>query len=256
VTWVSGVTEPTLTFYRPASDKDNGAAVIVCPGGGYWNLAIDLEGEEVARWFNTLGVTGIVLKYRVPRRPGQDEKRPSPVALEDAQRAVSLVRSRAAEWEIDPHRIGMIGFSVGGNVVAATATNFDKLRYPNVDAIDEVSSRPDFGICCYSGYLNAKEGIGLDPSLRATADTPPLFLVHASDDTEAIAEISAVGYLAFKRAGVDVELHMFQVGEHGFGVRKRAEPVTNWTETCADWMQSKGFLTPNSHPPQAGAPGQ
>jgi acetyl esterase/lipase len=244
VKWITSVTKPTLTFYRPDPKKDHGGAVIVCPGGGYWNLAIDLEGEEIAKWLTTLGCTGIVLKYRVPRRPGRDEKRPSPEALEDAQRAVRLVRARSKQYGIDPDRIGMIGFSVGGNVVAVTSTTFDQLRYPRLDSIDDISSRPDLGICCYSGYLKATDKDGLDLSVNATKDAPPLFLVHASDDTEADAEHSLFGYLALKRAGADVELHLFQAGEHGFGVRAREEPVTRWIETCADWMRFRGFMTP------------
>jgi acetyl esterase/lipase len=141
--WLTSVTKPTLTVFRPAKENDTGAAMLICPGGGYWNLAWDLEGEEVAAWLNSIGVTGLVLKYRVPRRPGQPVALPAPLPLQDAQRAVSLVRSKAAEWRLDPKRIGMVGFSAGGHLVLATATNFDKRTYEPIDDIDKVSCRPD-----------------------------------------------------------------------------------------------------------------
>src|SRR5579871_1338945 len=150
--WLTTVTSPTLTVYRPAKEKDTGAAMLICPGGGYWNLAWDLEGEEVAEWLNSIGVTGVLLKYRVPRRPGQPEKQPAPLPLLDAQRAVSLVRSKAGEWGMDPNRIGMVGFSAGGHLVLATATNFDKRAYDLIDDVDKVSCRPDFAVAAYSGY--------------------------------------------------------------------------------------------------------
>src|SRR5881397_2494110 len=151
--WLTNVTKPTITVFRPAKGKNTGAAMVICPGGGYWNLAWDLEGEEVAAWLNTVGMTGIVLKYRVPRRPGQPEPLPAPGPLLDSQRAVSLVRSRAREWEIDPNRIGIVGFSAGGHLAVMTATNFDKRAYEPIDDIDKVSCRPDFAVVVYPGYL-------------------------------------------------------------------------------------------------------
>src|SRR5213594_2818570 len=153
---ITDVTKPTLTIYQPAKDKNTGTAMLICPGGGYWDLYWELEGEEVAAWLNSLGMTGIILKYRVPRRPGDVRGEPPVGPLLDAQRAVSLVGSRASEWGIDPNRIGMVGFSAGGHLALATATGFEKPTYEPIDAVDEVSCRPDFAVLCYSGYLKAK----------------------------------------------------------------------------------------------------
>src|SRR6266403_637089 len=152
---ITDVTQPTLTIYRPAKEKDTGTAMLICPGGGYWNLYWQLEGEEVAAWLNSLGVTGMILKYRVPRRPGDPEREPAHRPLQDSQRAVSLVRSKAEEWGIDRKRIGMVGFSAGGHLALATATSFEKRTYDPIDAIDEASCRPDFAVLVYSGYLKA-----------------------------------------------------------------------------------------------------
>lgn len=240
--WLTNVTKPTLTVYRPAKEKDTGAAMLICPGGGYWNLAWDLEGEEVAAWLNSLGMTGILLKYRVPRREGQPKELPAPGPLLDAQRAVSLVRSKAAEWNLDPKRIGMVGFSAGGHLTLATATNFDRRAYAPIDAIDEVSCRPDFAVPVYSGYLAEKDLATLASYINIPDGTPPVFLVHASDDDVSEVEHSAVAYLALKRAGVSAELHIYAAGGHGFGVRKSELPVSTWTERCADWLRTLGVL--------------
>src|SRR5262249_23190849 len=152
---VTNVTEPTLTIYRPAKEKDTGTAMLICPGGGYWNLYWQLEGEEVAAWLKSLGVTGIILKYRVPRRPGEPKGEPARRPLQDAQGAVSLVRSNAKKWGIDPKRIGIVGFSAGGHLAVATATSFQKRAYKPMDDIDKVSCRPDFAVAVYPGYLKA-----------------------------------------------------------------------------------------------------
>jgi len=154
---ITGVTRPTLTIYRPAKDKDTGTAMLICPGGGYWNLYWELEGEEVAAWVNSLGVTGILLKYRVPRRPDEPKGEPARRPLQDAQRAVSLVRSRAREWGLSPQRIGMVGFSAGGHLAIATATSFDQRTYQPIDHVDNLSCRPDFAVLVYPGYLKAKD---------------------------------------------------------------------------------------------------
>jgi acetyl esterase/lipase len=237
--WLTNVTEPTLTIYRPAKDEDTGAAVLIAPGGGYHNLGWDVEGEEIAAWLNSIGVTGIALKYRCPRRPG-DAKGVLPIGpLKDAQRAVSLVRSKAKEWDIDPKRIGMAGFSAGGHLVGATCTNFEKRAYEPIDAVDETSCRPDFGIMCYSGYFKVKDG--LSPSVGTPAGTPPLFFMHASDDSVSEVEHSVTFYLALKRAKIDAELHVYASGGHGFGVRA-GSPCAGWTRNCADWLRSRGFL--------------
>jgi acetyl esterase/lipase len=252
--WLTNVTKPTITVYRPAKDKNTGTAMLICPGGGYWNLAWDLEGEEVAAWLNSVGITGIVLKYRVPRRPGEPEALPAPGPLLDAQRALSLVRSRAKEWGIDPDRIGMVGFSAGGHLVLATATHFDQRAYEPIDEIDKISCRPDFVVAVYPGYLAVKETGALEPAIRIPANTPPVMLVHASDDTVASAENSVAMYLALKRAGVPTELHVYAAGEHGFGVRKSANPCSTWPERCVAWLQSRGVLKSSNGSAAAPAP--
>ena len=239
---VTNVTKPTLTIYRPAPDKDTGASVIICPGGGYWNLYWQLEGEEVATWLNSLGVTGIILKYRVPRRPDDIKNEPARRPLQDAQRAVSLVRAKAKEWKLDPQRIGMIGFSAGGHLAIATATSFEKRTYEPLDAIDKTSCRPNFAILLYSGYLKAKDKDELAPGLRIPAGTPPVFLAHGGEDIISPPEHSVVMYQALKRAGIPAELHIYAGTTHDFGVRPSDQPYGAWTQACAAWMRSQGLL--------------
>jgi acetyl esterase/lipase len=249
---ITNVSKPTLTVYRPAAGKNTGTAMIICPGGGYWDLYWELEGEEVAAWLTSAGMTGIILKYRCPRRPGDVRGEPPLGPQLDAQRAVSLVRSRAAEWGIDPQRIGMVGFSAGGHLALATATGFAKRLYDPLDAIDQLSCRPDFAVMCYSGYLKAKDKDELAPGLRIPADTPPIFLAHASDDSEryggSIAEHSAIMYLALKRAGIPAELHIFATGDHDFGVRQNDKLPSSWPQLCIKWLRSRGMLNPPSSP--------
>jgi acetyl esterase/lipase len=247
---ITNVTKPTLTVFQPARDKNTGTAMLICPGGGYWDLYWELEGEEVAAWLNSLGMTGIILKYRCPRRPGDIRGEPPLGPQLDAQRAVSLVRSRAAEWGIDPKRIGIVGFSAGGHLALATATGFAKRTYEPIDAIDEVTCRPDFAVLCYSGYLKAKDKDEIRPDLHIPANTPPIFLAHASDDKESyggsIAENSAIAYLALKRAGVPAELHIFATGDHDFGVRQNEKLPSSWTQLCVKWLRSQSLLKPSS----------
>jgi acetyl esterase/lipase len=245
---VTNVTKPTVTVYRPDKDKNTGTAMVICPGGGYWDLYWELEGEEVAAWLNSVGMTGIILKYRCPRRPGDVRGEPAPGPQLDAQRAVSLVRSRAAEWGIDPNRIGMVGFSAGGHLALATATGFAKRTYEPIDAVDKVSCRPDFAVLCYSGYLKPKGRDGIRPDIRIPADTPPIFLAHASDDRESYggsdAENSVFMYLALKRAGIPTELHVYATGDHDFGVRQNEKLPSSWTHLCVNWLRSRGLLKP------------
>jgi acetyl esterase/lipase len=251
--WITGVTKPTIAVSRPAKDKNTGAAILICPGGGYWNLAWDLEGEEVAAWLNTVGVTAVVLKYRVPRRQGQPERLPAPGPLLDAQRAVSLVRSRATEWEIDLKRVGILGFSAGGHLAVTTATHFDQRAYEPIDDIDKISCRPDFAVAVYPGYFIEQQPAGreinkdvLAPYIRIPTETPPIFLVHASDDPVAGAENSVLMYLGLKRANIPTELHVYAQGGHGFGVRKSPLPCSTWTDRCVAWLQNQGMLGTNA----------
>lgn len=238
--WLTNVTKPTLTVYQPAKDKNIGAAMLICPGGGYHNLGWDVEGEEVAEWLNSIGVTGIILKYRCPRRPGDVKGVPPAGPLKDAQRAVSLVRSKAKEWGIDPNRIGMVGFSAGGHLVGSTCTNFEERTYEAIDDVDKVSCRPDFGIMLYSGYFKVKDG--LSPTVKTPEKTPPLFFVHASDDPISEVEHSVTFYLALKRAKIDTEMHLYKSGGHGFAVRNTGEPCTDWTRVCVEWLKKQGVL--------------
>jgi acetyl esterase/lipase len=245
---VTNVTKPTLTIYRPAKEKDTGTAVLICPGGGYWNLYWQLEGEEVAAWLNSIGVTGIILKYRVPRRPDEPKGEPARRPLQDAQRAVSLVRSKAKEWAIAPDRIGIIGFSAGGHLAVATATSFEKRSYAPIDDIDKISCRPDFAIPVYSGYLKAKDKEEFAPGLHIPKGTPPIFLAHGGDDLISSPENSVLLYLALKRAGIPAELHIYATAAHDFGVRRTDRPCSTWTQSCADWLRQQGFLKPDTRP--------
>lgn len=239
---LTNVRTPTITVYRPAKDKNCGTAMLICPGGGYWDLYWQLEGEEVAAWLNSQGMTGIILKYRVPRRLGEPERYPARRPLQDAQRAVSLVRSKAREWDIDPKRIGIIGFSAGGHLAVATATSFEKRSYQPIDAVDQVSCRPDFAIAAYPGYLKAIDKDELAPGLHVPARTPPIFLVHGGADIISSPENSVVMYLALKRAGVPAELHVYAGAAHDFGVRKSPHPCSSWTDRCMDWLRQQGHL--------------
>ena len=235
----NNVTKPTLTVYKPDLAKDTGASVVICPGGGYQILAWDLEGTEVAAWLNSVGVTGVVLKYRVPRRKDRD-KHVAP--LQDAQRSVSLVRHHAKEWGLDPKRIGILGFSAGGHLSAAALTNYDNRHYKSVDEIDKVSCRPNFGVLIYPAYLVDEETKSkLSPELKITKNTPPVFFAHAADD-RVPAEGSVRFWQELRRNGVSSELHVFPSGGHGYGLRLSKFPVTDWPNLCGDWLKSMGFL--------------
>lgn len=245
-TWITNVTRPTISVFRPDEAHNAGVAMVICPGGGYWNLAWDKEGEEVAAWLNTLGITGVVLKYRVPRRPGEPEPLPAPGPRLDAQRAIRLVRSHAGAWGIDPERIGIIGFSAGGHLALMTATTFETPSYEPIDDVDQSSCRPNFAIVAYPGYILSQPGSGkLAESIRIPEGTGPMFLVHASDDDEpgAQPEQSLALYQALRTAGVPVELHIYDEGGHGFGVRSSERPVSSWPERCAEWLRHRGILT-------------
>jgi acetyl esterase/lipase len=230
------VSKPTITAYLP--EKPNGTCVIVCPGGGYNILALDLEGTEVCQWLNRLGVAAVLLKYRVPA-PKKWPRHPG--ALMDAQRAVRLVRSKAAEWKIDPNKIGILGFSAGGHLAAVTATGKDTPAYEPIDKADEVSCRPNFAVLVYPAYLCDDKREKLSADLVVTKDTTPMFLAHAGDDPVP-AEGSALLYLALKKARVPAELHVWSAGGHGYGLRKTEMPVTTWPDRCEEWLRQRGLL--------------
>jgi acetyl esterase/lipase len=235
---LANVSTPTLSVFRPAKDKDTGAAVIICPGGGHHILAFDHEGTEVAEWLNTLGVTGIVLKYRVPAR---DKNKKWSAAVADAQRAVSLVRSKAGEWGIDPKRIGILGFSAGGQTAALTTLFLDDRQYPAADEIDKVSSRPDFTVLIYPWDLVEKAEPKLQPHVRVAKECPPMFLVHAFDDGVTVNN-SLVLALEARKAGVPCELHVYSTGGHGFGIRPVGGPVAEWPKRCEEWLRKSGYV--------------
>ncbi len=239
---VTDVTQPSISIWRPATDKQTGTAVLIFPGGGYWNLYWQLEGEEVAAWLNTLGVTGIIVKYRVPRRPDDAPGEPARRPLQDAQRAMRIVRGRSAEWGIDPKRIGVMGFSAGGHLAIASATRFDQTNYPAVDDLDKLSCRPDFAVAIYSGYLKAKDKEVLSPDIRIPERTPPVFLAHGNDDLVSAPEHSVFMYLALRQAKVPAELHVYANTAHDFGVRQTNRPYSTWTDSCARWMRDVGVL--------------
>jgi acetyl esterase/lipase len=239
---ITDVTRPTITVYRPSGIKETGTAILICPGGGYWDLYWQLEGEEVASWVNSLGVTGIILKYRVPRRSGELESEPARRPLQDSQRALSLIRSQAKELGLRPDRIGIMGFSAGGHLAIATATGFETRAYELTDEIDHVSCRPDFAILAYPGYLKAKDKDELSPRLMISSGTPPVFLVHGGDDIISPPENSLLLYLALRRAGIPAELHVYAGTTHDFGVRTSNRPYATWTTSCANWLRDRGFL--------------
>ncbi|WP_422924784.1 alpha/beta hydrolase [Singulisphaera sp. PoT] len=243
----SNVTKPTIKVFRPAPETNSGVALIIFPGGGYNSLAWAHEGEQVAKWLNTLGVTGIVLKYRIPRRGSTAKDEPPPQALADAQRALSLVRSKAGEWGIDAAKVGILGFSAGGHLGAWLSTNYERRGYEPIDDIDKVNSRPDFAALIYPAYLLAKGTSELAKEIRVSAKTPPTFLAHAGDDRHT-PENSVAYYLALKRAGVPAELHVFATGGHGFGMRKGEHPVSAWTSRCEDWLRDQKILKPAAKP--------
>ena len=236
---LGNVAVPTMTVYPPKG-KNTGAAVVVFPGGGYTILAIDLEGTEVCGWLTSTGVSCILLKYRVPSS-GPYPK--SPMALEDAQRTVGLVRQHAAEWHIDPHKIGVLGFSAGGHLVAALSTHFEQRLYKPVDAADAISCRPDFAVIIYPGYLAiADRNFALNPDLPVTKGTPPTFLLQTEDDEVAHVESSLRYYEALKAAGVPVEMHLYTEGVHGYGLRRTKLPVTGWPQLVDVWLQTIGMV--------------
>ena len=236
---LANVGEPSLTVYRPDPDRANGAAVVVCPGGGYHILAWDLEGTEVCEWLNSIGVTGLLLKYRVPRRADRD---PYEAPLQDAQRAIGLARQHAAEWGIDPARIGVLGFSAGGHLAANVSNNAAKRAYPTVDEADALGCRPDFAVLVYPGYLvDRTRDDAVNAGLPVGSHTPPTFLVMSQDDPVRVENV--LGYAqALQQAKVPFELHVHPKGGHGYGLRRTELPVTRWPDRAAEWLEAGGWL--------------
>ena len=249
------VDRPALTPYLPAANA-NGTAVVVCPGGGYSGLAMDHEGDQVARWLNSMGVAAFVLKYRLGPRYHH------PIELQDAQRAIRMVRARAHEWHVAPDRIGIMGFSAGGHLASTAGTHFDKGNAGALDTIERQSSRPDFLILCYAvisftteythrGSLRNLLGDNPDPKLveslsnekQVTAETPPTFLFHTNADRGVPAENSVLFYLALRKAGVPAEMHIYERGPHGVGLASYDEALRSWPERLAGWMRVRGLLS-------------
>lgn len=250
--WVFNVTRPTMTVYSPAGPK-NGAVVIVVPGGGFEGLAMDLEGTDICDWLTRQGITGVLLKYRVPSAPYEwkTDARPDNYmvptqALEDLQRTVGLVRARAAEWQVDPKKIGVIGFSAGGYLVAQISTHFERRLYAPVDEADQASCRPDFAMAIYPGHLAKERGDGfeLNPNVPVTPQTPTTFLLQAEDDHVDGADDSLAYYMGLKKAGVPVEMHLYAQGGHAFGLKRSEYPISQWPRLAETWLRTIGMTSP------------
>ena len=247
VTAVRNVSQPTMTVYAPQG-KNTGAAVVVIPGGGFEILAIDLEGTEICDWLTARGITCVLLKYRVPGAPYDwhckcrpDDYEVPTMALEDVQRTMGLVRLHARAWNIDPHNVGVVGFSAGGFLVAEISTHFDKRLYKPVDAADQESARPDFAMAIYPGHLALENG-KLNPDVPVTHDAPPTFIVQAENDDVDGVQQALTYFAALKAADVPTEMHLYAQGGHAFGVRRTDLPITHWTDLADAWMRTIGVL--------------
>jgi acetyl esterase/lipase len=248
--WVKDVTQPTITVYSPTG-KNTGVAVVVFPGGGFEGLAIDLEGTEICDWLTSRGITCVLLKYRAPSPPydWHCDCRPnhglnkSTLALEDAQRTMGLVRLHAADRHIDPHKVGVIGFSAGGYLVAEISTDFAHRLYQPIDAADKESCRPDFAIAVYPGHLSTgDETFGLNPEVPVTKETSPTFLVQAEDDYIDGVDQSIAYYIALQKAKVPTEMHLYAHGGHAFGLRRTEFPITEWPQLVEKWLATIGMI--------------
>lgn len=236
---LGNVATPQAHVFLPAKEKRNGTAVVICPGGGFNILAWDLEGTEVAEWLNSIGVTGIVLKYRVPTGK---QSPPWLAPVQDAQRALSLARSHAAEWGLDAKHIGVLGFSAGGATAGLTTIKNGERQYPAADDTDKQPCRPDFAVLVYPAYFVDDKTGQLKSDIAVTKELPPTFFVHAYNDPIKV-DNSVQLFLAMKKAGVPAELHVFDIGGHGYGLRHVAEaPVTDWPKPCEVWMRRNGLV--------------
>jgi acetyl esterase/lipase len=256
---ISNICEASLIIYRPEQGKANGSAVIICPGGGYSNESTIKEGHDVAKWFNTFGVTGIVLKYRLPGSDGVTEKDKAP--LSDAQRAIRYIRSKAADWGLKADQIGIMGFSAGGNLAVNAGTHYDAGNPQATDAVEQLSCRPDFMILLYPvvsmtynlthmGSRNNLLGSKADTlkvsyysgEQNVTATTPPTFLVHATDDGAVKVENTINLYLAIHKLKIPVEMHIYEKGGHGFGLNQTTGTALSWPDRCKGWMEQRKLL--------------
>jgi len=246
---------PGVMVYLPEKDKTNGAAIVICPGGGYGFLAMDHEGDQIAKWLNNNGIAGIVVKYRL------GPKYHHPTQLHDAQRALRFTRSHAKKWGIDPTRVGILGFSAGGHLASTAGTHYDRGQADSKDPIDQLSCRPDFMILMYPvitltapyGHMGSRNnllGQNPDPQLveslcnekQVTKDTPPTFLVHTTEDTGVPPENSLLFYMALNKNKVPAEMHVYEKGQHGLGLGPRDLPYSTWSDRCIAWMRTRGLL--------------
>ena len=239
---LGNVSKPTISVYQAPAEKRTGAAVVVCPGGGYHILAMDLEGTEVCDWLNSIGVTAVLLKYRVPARTGMPSHA---AAQQDAQRAMGLVRAHANEWGIDTNKLGMLGFSAGGNLAALSCNQWESRSYTPLDAADSQSCRPDFALLIYPAYLTQTDkGDQLAPEMNVTSNTPPTFMVMAEDDPVRVENVLFYS-AALKKQKVPFELHVYPSGGHGYGLRATKQLVTTWPQRATEWLRSRGLAAGN-----------
>lgn len=234
---ITNVSEPTITIYEASEELASGSAMIVCPGGGYNLLAYDLEGDEVCLWLNELGITAILLKYRVPRREGK-EKHEAP--LQDLQRAISYVRANANHLNIDSDRIGVMGFSAGAHLAVMACNSFDKRTYPLVDKVDKTSCRPNFCLLVYPAYLEG-ENFQPAPEIQVSSKTPQTMLIQSEDDRSFINS-SLFYYYALKEVGVPAWMHLYSKGGHGYGLRDTGAVVNSWPDRAEDWFREIGVI--------------
>ena len=256
------ISKPTIEVYPAAVDNNSGTAVVVCPGGGYYGVSFISEGVEVAKWLNQLGITAVVLHYRLPNDAIMKEKSIAP--LQDGQEAIRIVRRNAKEWGVDPHKIGIMGFSAGGHLASTVSTHFDEKVY---DPIDATSARPDFSLLIYPvismkgsiTYMGSRVNLlGENPSneivehfsneLQVTDKTPPAFMVHSMDDDAVPVENSIVYALALKKNNIPCELHIFQSGGHGYGLGRSKNTESTWPEACRKWLEVKGYISEKEAP--------
>lgn len=235
-TRLTDISDPTITLYKP--EKPNGASVIVAPGGGFMFLSYSFEGTQVCEWLNTLGVTGVLLKYRTPTR---DDADPFKLPVQDAQRAMGLVRHHAAEWGLDPNRVGLLGFSAGGNLLGHAACDRGERTYPQKPELDDPRG-PDFAVMVYGGgFLDKEDNTKFRHGFSVPKDAPPMFLVVAHDDKANPIEMTRL-YLEYKKQNLPAEIHIMTKGGHGFGMRAAGNPINDWPARCGEWMKSMGYL--------------